>query len=68
MSEDNKMNKPQLSITDVEQIYDHLAETLDQIAEDQRQLFLVKLALLSAREIGEARAFLELTRQAALDL
>ncbi|MGO4004114.1 MULTISPECIES: DUF2783 domain-containing protein [Pseudomonas] len=62
------MNKPQLSITDVEQIYDHLAETLDQIAEDQRQLFLVKLALLSARKIGEGRAFLELTRQAALDL
>ena len=62
------MNKPQLSITDVEQIYDHLAETLDQIAEDQRQLFLVKLALLSAREIGEGRAFLALTRQAALDL
>ena len=68
MSEDNKMIKPELSITDVEQIYDHLAETLDHIAEDQRQLFLVKLALLSAREIGEGRAFLELTRQAALDL
>ncbi len=62
------MIKAELSITDVEQIYDHLAETLAHIAEDQRQLFLVKLALLSAREIGEGRAFLELTRQAALDL
>jgi hypothetical protein len=68
MSEDTTMTDKQLSISDVESIYDHLAGALDQVAPDKREIFLVKLALLSAHELREVEPFFALTQTALLDL
>ncbi|MGH8463395.1 MAG: DUF2783 domain-containing protein [Pseudomonas sp.] len=62
------MDHKQLTITDLETVYDQLADALDQAAEGKRELFLVKLALLSAQALGDAEQFLALTRTALLDL
>ncbi|MEG1039223.1 MAG: DUF2783 domain-containing protein [Pseudomonas sp.] len=62
------MEHPQLSITELEHIYDQLADALDQAAEGKREIFLVKLALLSAQALGDAKQFEQLTRTALLDL
>ena len=62
------MEHPQLSITELETLYDQLADALDQVAEGKRELFLVKLALLSAQALGDAKQFEQLTRTALLDL
>lgn len=62
------MEHPQLSITELETLYDQLADALDQAAEGKRELFLVKLALLSAQALGDAKQFEQLTRTALLDL
>lgn len=53
-----------ISIPELEKVYDHLAESIDAIAEDKRELFLVKLALLSANHIQDGNAFLQLINQA----
>lgn len=62
------MDHKQLTITDLETVYDQLADALDQAAEGKRELFLVKLALLSAQALGDAEQFMALTRTALLDL
>ncbi|WP_122902056.1 hypothetical protein [Acinetobacter sp. B51(2017)] len=53
-----------ISIPELEKVYDHLAESIDAIAEDKRELFLVKLALLSANHIQDGNVFLQLINQA----
>ena len=53
-----------ISIPDLEQVYDLLAETLDAVPEQKRELFLVKLALLSANQIQDGAVFLQLIHQA----
>jgi hypothetical protein len=68
MSEDKSMEHKQLSITEIENIYDQLADALDQAALGKREMFLVKLALLSAHALGDAEQFLALTRTALQDL
>lgn len=46
-----------LTIPGLEQVYDALATALDQAGPDRSELFLVKLALLSANALGDAQAF-----------
>lgn len=46
-----------LTIPGLEQVYDALATALDQAGPGQSELFLVKLALLSANALGDAQAF-----------
>lgn len=46
-----------LSIPGLEQVYDALAMALDTAGLDKSELFLVKLALLSANALGDAQAF-----------
>jgi hypothetical protein len=53
-----------ISIPELEKVYDHLAQSIDAIAEDQRELFLVKLALLSANHIQDGHLFVQLINQA----
>lgn len=53
-----------IAIEDLEKVYDHLAESLDSIPQEKRELFLVKLALLSANQIQEGSIFLQLINQA----
>lgn len=57
-----------LTIPDLEQVYDALATALDQAGPDRSELFLVKLALLNANALGDARAFEALIAAALRDL
>jgi hypothetical protein len=53
-----------ISIPDLEKVYDQLAESIDSISVEKRELFLVKLALLSANQIKDACVFTQLIQQA----
>ncbi|MFN0296698.1 hypothetical protein ACKVE0_04010 [Acinetobacter albensis] len=53
-----------ISIPDLEKVYDQLAESIDSISVEKRELFLVKLALLSANQIKDASVFTQLIQQA----
>ncbi|MDM1768027.1 hypothetical protein [Acinetobacter sp. 226-4] len=55
-----------ISIQDLEKVYDHLAESIDAIPAEKRELFLVKLALLSANQIQDGATFLQLINQAKI--
>jgi hypothetical protein len=57
-----------LSLPDLEQVYDTLAETLDRAPEGKRELLLVKLALLQAQALGDRASFDQLAATALLDL
>lgn len=43
-----------IAIHELEQVYDALAEGIDRATPEKSELFLAKLALLLANEIGEA--------------
>lgn len=45
-----------LSMPDLEAFYDSLAEGIDQATPERSELFLAKLALLLAREVGDPQA------------
>lgn len=53
-----------ISIDDLEKVYDYLAESIDEISAEKRELFLVKLALLSANQIQDGVIFQKLINQA----
>ncbi|WP_111860077.1 hypothetical protein [Acinetobacter sp. CFCC 10889] len=53
-----------ISIENLEKVYDHLAETIDAVPSEKRELFLVKLALLSANQIQDSAVFQQLIQQA----
>ncbi|MFC2996183.1 hypothetical protein ACFODO_13065 [Acinetobacter sichuanensis] len=55
-----------ISIQDLEKVYDYLAESIDAIPAEKRELFLVKLALLSANQIQDGATFLQLINQAKI--
>ena len=57
-----------LTTHDLEQVYDTLAEAIDQATPAKAELFLTKLALLSAQALGDPKTFAELTRSALQDL
>lgn len=48
---------PTLDIADLEQVYDALANAIDQAGSDKSELFLVKLALLNAKALGDPQKF-----------
>lgn len=60
------MSNPPLNVTDLEKVYDILAQAIDRAGEAKSQLFLVKLALLNANGLGDAGLF-EQHVQAALE-
>ena len=52
------MNTPaNLDIAGLEQVYDALANAIDQAGPDKSELFLVKLALLNAKALGDPQKF-----------
>ncbi|MED5611437.1 DUF2783 domain-containing protein [Pseudomonas sp. JH-2] len=57
-----------LTLAGLETVYEQLADTLDRAPEGQRELFLVKLALLAAEALADPARFAELTEAALLDL
>ncbi|MFJ4067743.1 DUF2783 domain-containing protein [Pseudomonas sp. NPDC089996] len=57
-----------LTAADLEVVYDVLADALDHATPAKAELFLTKLALLSAHALGDAQAFTALTQSALYDL
>jgi hypothetical protein len=57
-----------LSIDALEDVYDTLAQAIDQAGPDKAQLLLVKLALLQANAQGDAQVFAQQVQAALQDL
>ena len=55
-------------VADLESVYDALAAAIDQVGAEKSERFLVKLALLCARDLGDARHFHTLLDSAVRDL
>ena len=51
------MNTTGLTIGGLETAYDQLAIAIDAVGEDKSELFLVKLALLAAQQLGDETVF-----------
>ena len=51
------MSQTTLPLPELETVYDLLAQAIDQAGPDKAELFLVKLALLNAKTLGDAGAF-----------
>lgn len=59
---------PGLSLTDLEAVYDLLAEAIDRAPEGRSELMLTKLVLLLAQELGDRERVTTLVGQALADL
>ena len=57
-----------LTIGGLETAYDQLATAIDAVGEDKSELFLVKLALLAAQQLGDEAVFADLIQRAQKDL
>ena len=57
-----------LTIGGLETVYDQLATTIDDVGQDKSELFLVKLALLAAQQLGDETVFGDLIQRAQKDL
>ena len=62
------MNPTGLTIGGLEAAYDQLATAIDAVGEDKSELFLVKLALLAAQQLGDETVFGDLIERAQKDL
>lgn len=57
-----------LPLAGLEQVYDEIAQALDRVGEPHSELFLVKLALLLANELGDPARVVQLLEVAQQDL
>ncbi len=57
-----------LSLAGLEEVYDALAQAIDQAGPAKSELFLVKLALLNAQALGDAALFHQHLAEALKDL
>ena len=57
-----------LTIGGLETVYDQLATAIDAVGQDKSELFLVKLALLAAQQLGDEAVFGDLIERAQADL
>ncbi len=57
-----------LDIAGLETAYDQLALAIDAAGPEKSELFLVKLALLAAQQMGDAPTFVNLIERAQKDL
>jgi len=57
-----------LSIGGLETAYDQLATAIDNVGQEKSELFLVKLALLAAQQLGIETVFGDLIQRAQKDL
>jgi hypothetical protein len=64
----NDHRKQGLSIDALEDVYDTLAQAIDQAGPDKAQLLLVKLALLQANAQGNSQLFAQQVQAALQDL
>lgn len=61
-------SSPTLDLDGLEEVYDALAEALDQVGPDKAPLMLTKLALLCAQALGDASCFRKQLTIAVQDL
>ncbi len=61
-------NAPTLSVAELETVYDWLAQAVDTAGRDKAELFLAKLALLSAQALGDTARTRQLIDSALQDL
>lgn len=52
------------AIENLEEVYDSLANAIDSVPENKRELFLVKLALLNANALNDKEDFIVMINQA----
>ena len=57
-----------LTIGGLETVYDQLATAIDAVGQEKSELFLVKLALLAAQQLGDEAVFGQLIERAQADL
>ncbi len=57
-----------LTIGGLETVYDQLATAIDAVGQEKSELFLVKLALLAAQQLGDEAVFGQLIDRAQADL
>lgn len=62
------MTTTSLTLEGLETAYDALATAIDQAGPERSELFLVKLALLQAQALGDARQFQQQLATALQDL
>ncbi|MEY3992883.1 MAG: hypothetical protein RIS04_1646 [Pseudomonadota bacterium] len=62
------MSTQGLTIGGLETVYDQVATAIDAVGQDKSELFLVKLALLAAQQLGDEQVFADLIRRAQQDL
>ncbi|UUC91365.1 MULTISPECIES: DUF2783 domain-containing protein [Comamonas] len=62
------MTQTPLDIAGLETVYDQLAGAIDAVGAEKSELLLVKLALLAANQLGDARQFGEMIAAARQDL
>jgi hypothetical protein len=62
------MTTEALNIAGLEQVYDLLAQAIDQAGAEKSGLFLVKLALLNANALGDPNLVAQHIQAALLDL
>jgi len=62
------MSNPTLSVASLEVIYDCLADAINAAGEEKDALFLTKLALLMANQLGDEAQVRALIEQALQDL
>ncbi len=62
------MSPAGLTIGGLETAYDQLATAIDKVGEAKSELFLVKLALLAAQQLGDEAVFGDLIERAQKDL
>jgi hypothetical protein len=62
------MTTTSLTLDGLETAYDALATAIDQAGPERSELFLVKLALLQAQALGDARQFQQQLATALQDL
>lgn len=59
---------PTLNVTQLEQVYDTLAQAIDQAGPEHTELFLSKLSLLLANALGDEALIERLVQSALRDL
>lgn len=59
---------PTLTLPALETVYDQLATAIDQAGPEKAELFLVKLALLNAKSLGDPELFTAQVQAALRDL
>ena len=62
------MNENTMAVTDLEQIYDALAQGLDQAGDDKHSLYLTKLALILSAKLNIKDVVLQAINDALKDL